>query len=1310
MADAAVNERPFPAEVIRIRDKQPVFRVERDSKKLLDAKSSEDIVKTWFLGTKYTAAERDSIVAAMMEKGIFPDTWAHDRELKSGLYPDIQDPRFGAQLYNKQEFFEARAAAISALEGTDPCNSSVESVFEISPIQKLVSRFLNPKTPYNGLLLYHGVGVGKTCSAVRVGEEYLKFYPLSKVFIIVPQAISGGFKRTIFDPSKLRKEGNKWVSQQCTGMIYPELALHELGKKAKKEEDFTVEEINDAVDKKIRERYFRFGYLQFAYWIQKQLKMVPSHLIGDDRIAAENLLLAKLFSDKLVIIDEAHNLRDAVAGTVVAEDDNSSANDAEEVGEEEGATGAAIDTVGGKRLTPLLKRIVKYAEGLKLLLMSATPMYNKAAEISHLLNLLIVNDTKDDSPKKLIGNIFTADGNLKKGGDIIIRTYSQRYISYMRGENPYTFPLRVRPSCAQVMVWPRTQKVGGKEKTIVMSKDAKNIIEALPLVHILPIEGSAISDRLMSVLREGKAEDFKAETWVHLDICNIVYPNGYYGHTGWDSYFTPVLTKGDGLSYHSFGWKGTEEDEGIESVDDIFGQEALRHYAPKMWAVVEKLQASTGMSFVYSRYVKAGILPLAIALERAGWTRVFDSAEPRPVFRGTPVPRQCAFCSKKENTHAGARHAFAPANFVVLTGNNPDTIITPNFMNTLNYASRWASDDLMAPHGGKVKAILGSQITTEGLDLKCIRGIHILDPWYHLNRLEQIIGRGIRFCSHAELDIQLRNCLIYMYALTIPKIETPDLHAYRLSAEKAVAIGRVQREMKISAMDCNLNIAGLIVRGAPPRRIVDIEGRVIEEYNIDDKKYTSTCDYLEECNYECLSPAAADGEKDIKTYTYNDAQKRLAEKEERLKALFSTSEIAIPIESIRKHIYGDLPWEIVSRALVRILENPNFIIKREDGLYGYLILQNDYLLFQPTGIRAKQIPLAYRYSRVYNVLPRRSLLPHRGSIMGAVKATRPVAAAVAAAGPAAAAAAAAVEPDVSNPVAAFNAWMKMVDAAIRLSKPGDRDIIKRWAPPKGTASFHIQAWGWLLFKFCNIPEIRTAAAQYYVDSAWKPSERKAVLEQILAKGRGHADFSQDLINAVERDLFQLTEIAGFKWLNSTTFDVETLCLQNSHIEMCPKTFDTLITAKIGKPLDIKTGTGGLFGFLVPKKDGTMVFKTLDKSNSKRITGAVGSDCSLASDLDGYRSRVAQTIQEINRLAPAMSPLLVSLKPEDAAPNLKARKVRQETDNIVHIDDLSHIYICIYVETLLRLMDIKKLAGTRWFLNAVEAARAGLKGR
>jgi hypothetical protein len=1310
-------------EVIRVgRDDKPILKVAKDTRALLDKKTREDIIEHWFLGTKYSPAERDAIVATMAEKGFYPEDWMHDREQKSGLYPDIYDPSFGAQLYKKQEFFEARSVAISSLEGTDPCSSGAEAVFEISPIQRLISRFLNPATPYNGLLLYHGVGVGKTCTAVRVAEEYLKIYPTSKVFIIVPQAISGSFRRTIFDPSKLVKRNGAWVSQQCTGMTYPELALQELMKRSKKDDDFTVEQISDVVDKKIRERYFRFGYLQFAYWIAKQFKVIPSHLEGDERTAAENALLATLFSDKLIIIDEAHNLRDAGAGATGL--DLGAADGAAEDSEE--AEIDKDDSAGGKKLTPLIKRIVKYAEGLRTLFMTATPMYNKASEIAWILNLLIINDTKDDSPKKLLTDIFTKDGGLRKGGDVMLRIISQRYVSYMRGENPYTFPLRMRPATATPMTWPKIQKVGDKEKAIVLSKESRAIIDALPLIHVTPPAGSPIEERLMKVLREGKEEDFKGETWVHLDVCNIVYPNGLYGHTGWESYFGDVAAAGGGLKYRGFNWIG--DDDQSPDVDSVFGRAAFSKVAPKMAIVLDKIQKGRGISFIYSRYVKAGILPLAIAMERDGWTRVFASAEARPLYAagaGAKVPRQCAFCSRKENAHGGATadHEFKPACYVLLTG---DPLLTPSFYETLNYASRWAPGDLLAPHGGQVKAILGSQITTEGLDLKCVRSIHVIDPWYHLNRIEQIIGRGVRFCSHADLPPPLRNCLIYMYALSLAKVETPDMHAYRLSVDKARAIGAIQRIMKISAMDCNLNIQGLIVRGAPPRMVVDAEGRTIDEhdkatgkrtqYDIDDKPYSSTCDYMEQCVYECAGPPVKEDEpKDTKTYTFNDAQKRLAEKEQRLKQLFVHDDVAFPIEMIRAHIYGDMPWEIVSRALVSIIESPSFEIRREDGLIGHVILQNGYLIFQPKGIRSRQIPLAYRYAKAYNILARRSVVPHRGSILGTVAAAAPVegAAAVPIEGLGAAPEA------IDDPIAGYVAWMKEVDRALVRKPTKEKSVIDQWVPPY-PASQQLKVWGWLLFHFRTVPEIRKIAAQFWVDSVWKGEERRSVLEQIVRAG--HRGFDALLLEALEKDLFMLSDIAGFKWVNPQSFELESYCLQKGELGVCPSSFDTLINNKLGRPVDVKAGTGEIFGFYVPRKDNTLVFKTLDKTGTKRITGAVGADCSVASDLGSHRGRVRQ-IQGLIRdtvaaagTGPAagalreLIPLLIEDADSEAARDAKGRAGRQLINQFKHIDDLGHVHVCLYMATLLRILDAKKARGLRWFMNAVEAARAGLKGR
>ena len=70
--------------------------------------------------------------------------------------------------------------------------------------------------------------------------------------------------------------------------------------------------------------------------------------------------------------------------------------------------------------------------------------------------------------------------------------------------------------------------------------------------------------------------------------------------------------------------------------------------------------------------------------------------------------------------------------------------------------------------GSELKVILGTQAASEGLNIFNVRGIHILDPWHHLNRLEQIVGRGLRSCSHKNLSLDKRNLTVFLYVVTYP--------------------------------------------------------------------------------------------------------------------------------------------------------------------------------------------------------------------------------------------------------------------------------------------------------------------------------------------------------------------------------------------------------------------------------------------------------------------------------------------------------------------------------------------------------------
>ena len=69
-----------------------------------------------------------------------------------------------------------------------------------------------------------------------------------------------------------------------------------------------------------------------------------------------------------------------------------------------------------------------------------------------------------------------------------------------------------------------------------------------------------------------------------------------------------------------------------------------------------------------------------------------------------------------------------------------------------------------------------------------------MEPWYNMNRIEQIIGRAVRTCSHKQLPFVKRNVEIYLHCLaSTSRVETADMYLYRKAEAKAVQIGVVSR-------------------------------------------------------------------------------------------------------------------------------------------------------------------------------------------------------------------------------------------------------------------------------------------------------------------------------------------------------------------------------------------------------------------------------------------------------------------------------------------------------------------------------------
>jgi hypothetical protein len=92
-----------------------------------------------------------------------------------------------------------------------------------------------------------------------------------------------------------------------------------------------------------------------------------------------------------------------------------------------------------------------------------------------------------------------------------------------------------------------------------------------------------------------------------------------------------------------------------------------------------------------------------------------------------------------------------------------------------------------------LNTLLVSSAGGEGLDLKGARGVHILEPHFNDEKINQVIGRAARYKSHANLPEEDRNVQVYKYQSKFPKNwlgqedkrPTADQYLYNLSERKS---------------------------------------------------------------------------------------------------------------------------------------------------------------------------------------------------------------------------------------------------------------------------------------------------------------------------------------------------------------------------------------------------------------------------------------------------------------------------------------------------------------------------------------------
>ena len=586
----------------------------------------------------------------------------------------------------------------------------------------------------------------------------------------------------------------------------------------------------------------------------------------------------------------------------------------------------------GKQFPPIMKKVLKVADNCKLILLTATPMFNRAEEIVDLMNFLLINDNRT---LLKVNDLFENGSITKKGKEKLIAKISG-YVSYLRGENPINFPQKLDPINYYKGKYP-SYDIKGRE----LDKS-----QHIKFLKIIECEMMGLHwEVYQKYFDKSKGEENYFDT-VGLQVCNIVfdedlttkkddikYLDYYYGTKGFKKNIDVSLSKDKQLS---FSFKN-------DMIKENFKLENLKNLSSKMYKIISGIEKSKGISFVYSQFKWGGVYPLAIALEMLGYSNY-----------GKKNILPSSYNIKKNGKK-----------YLLITGDSNEDFI------------KYKKIEHNNKDGDLLKVILGTKAAGEGLNILYVREVHVLEPWFHLNRLEQVIGRGIRNCSHKDIIEKERNVTVYLYTVMEPKIkerqvrETLDMKLYRQAEEKIDKIGKVMEIIKASSIDCHLNKEGNLYLGKKwntPIDMIDSRGNK-RKVIVEDKPYSNVCNYQDKCTNICYPEGKEvdDTKIDNRTYKVEMSYDNIMECYELIKQMFSklNSNIYFQLVDIVEYIKDKgllVDNEIIYHTLNKIIKEKLEILDKY-GQKGYLIyrgnLNRQYYIFQPKNI-TKEVPLGLR--------------------------------------------------------------------------------------------------------------------------------------------------------------------------------------------------------------------------------------------------------------------------------------------------------------------------------------------------------------
>ena len=226
----------------------------------------------------------------------------------------------------------------------------------------------------------------------------------------------------------------------------------------------------------------------------------------------------------------------------------------------------------------------------------------------------------------------------------------------------------------------------------------------------------------------------------------------------------------------------------------VFSDQNLSKYSPKMLSILNNIRSapgSQGLIYIYTEFrILEGVRIMGMVLEHNGFEKI----------NLTEI-----------QNFSQLKKAKAKPRYGVISGDE-DPVQRKRLLQMFKHPDN--------AHGEYIKVVMGTAASSEGLDFKRVTQVHIMEPYWNLVRNEQVVGRAVRFRSHQGLPKDEQRVHVYSYQMALTAEQQKDItnqldsmkeaistdeYVHQIAVEKGIINQQFIKLLKEAAVDCGQN-------------------------------------------------------------------------------------------------------------------------------------------------------------------------------------------------------------------------------------------------------------------------------------------------------------------------------------------------------------------------------------------------------------------------------------------------------------------------------------------------------------------------